>query len=64
MEWGQTLSLVKEIDHKLRNLRMVVDGLESDIQILRADLQHMKVQTRTALSVIGCFVSIAAWVFR
>ena len=64
VEWGQTLALTKELDHKLRNLRMIVDELETDIHIMRTEIQHIKVQTRTALSVIGCFVSIAAWVFR
>ena len=64
VEWGQTLAMVKELDHKIRNLRMAVSGLDDELRTLSADLQRLKIQSATALSVLGFLVSALALVFR
>jgi hypothetical protein len=64
VEWGKTLALVKELDHKLRNLRQIVDGMDEELGQVALELQKQKVQSRTALSIIGFFASALAWFFR
>ena len=63
-EWGQTITKVKELDHKLRNFRMTVDLLDRENEELRASVSRLKVEIRTTLSVLGFIGSVVAYLFR
>lgn len=70
-EWGQSVQSLKQLDHNLRNLKATVALQDSENESLRADLaklttelQRVKVEIRTALSVLGFVGSVFAYLFR
>jgi len=63
-EWGQTIAKVKELDHKLRNFRTIVDLLDKENEELRASMSRLKVEIRTTISVLGFIGSVIAYLFR
>ena len=70
-EWGQAVEATKALSHKLSNLRQATVLLDQEnielrlsVSALSSELQRLKVEIRTALSVLGFCVSAVAWVFR
>jgi predicted RNase H-like nuclease (RuvC/YqgF family) len=63
-EWGTIESKVKELEHKIRNIKMIVDLLDDENEELRANVSRLKVEIRTALSVLGFVGSVLGYLFR
>jgi hypothetical protein len=63
-EWGQITARVKEIDHKLRNLRQAVTLLDAEMDLLESNLARLRVEIRTTLGVLGAVASALAYILR
>ena len=92
-DWGQAVATMQAIDHKLRNLRMIVDSqdeeatrqarehrleveamalharsenesLKATVAALSTEVSRLKVEIRTALSVLGVVFSVLAFLFK
>ena len=60
-EMGTIMTKVEQIDHKQRNIRMILDALQADQHELKAEIANLRVTLRTALSVIAVVVAGLAW---
>ena len=92
-DWGQAVATMQAIDHKVRNLKMIVDGLDEEatrqarehmvdaeatalrarreneylratVTALSPKVSRLKVEIRTALSVLGVVFSGLAFLFK
>ena len=60
-EWGQTIAELKQLEHSLRNLKMVVESLFIDSAELRAEVAKLRVQIKTVLSVVAGACGVVGW---
>ena len=60
-EWGQTLAELKQLQHSLRNLKMVVESLSGDSIELRSEVSKLRVQIKTVLSVVAGACGVIGW---
>ncbi len=60
-EMGTIVTKVEQIDHKQRNIRMILDAVIEDQHDLQSEIANLRVTLRTALSVIAVVVAGLAW---
>jgi hypothetical protein len=70
-DWGVAVQAQKHLEHGLRNLKQTVllqdaeaEALVEEVQRTKAELQRLKIEIRTVLTVLGGMASTAAWLFR
>ena len=61
-EWGTLTAEVKEMHHKLRNQKMVIDSLVADTQVLSAEVARLRIQIRTSVMVLSVVITSMLWV--
>tara|TARA_R110002020_G_scaffold68553_10_gene179367 strand:- start:653 stop:874 length:222 start_codon:yes stop_codon:yes gene_type:complete len=61
-EWGTLTAEVKEMHHKMRNQKMVIDSLVSDTQLLSGEVAKLRVQIRTSVMVLSVVITAMIWV--
>lgn len=55
--------LASEI-HQRRNMRMILDGLVTEVIELRGEVDRLRTMLRTTLSVLAVVVAVFAWLIE
>ena len=63
-EVGELQERLKQLEHRVRNDRQVLNLLEGEIDVLENKLTELKVQVYTTIGAIVTFSAVAAWVIN
>jgi uncharacterized coiled-coil protein SlyX len=60
-EWGHTTAQLKELEHKVRNQKMILDGIVEESHELRSEIDRLRLQIKTVLTVLGAVITSLVW---
>jgi predicted nucleic acid-binding Zn-ribbon protein len=60
-EMGEMKQRVKQIEHQRRNDRTIINGLDSELNDLRADMERLRARIYATVSSVAVFVTVVAW---
>ena len=63
-EWGTLTAQVKELDHKVRNQRMMITTLVDEVSDLRSEIVRLRIQIKTAIVVLSVVISGMIWLIE
>jgi len=61
-EMGTITTKLEQVDHKQRNMRMILDSVVEDAHLLKAEVARLRIVLRTTLSVLAVTMAALAWV--
>ena len=63
-EWGSFTSEVKEIDHKVRNQRMMIANVVDEIDDLSKEVVRLRAQIKTSIVAISVGTTGGIWLIE
>lgn len=60
-EWGTLTAQAQELDHKVRNQRMLISALVEEVGDLRSEIVQLRIQIKTAVVVLSFVISGVIW---
>ena len=61
-EMGELQQRVKHIEHQRRNDRMIMNGLDEELTVLRTDMERLRTRIYATISSVAVFAALIAWV--
>ena len=59
---GELQQRVKHIEHQRRNDRMIMNGLDEELTVLRTDMERLRTRIYATISSVAVFAALIAWV--